>query len=1246
MSAPAQNNVDIDALLDLTEYEAVSNYHSPANSVSPAAASKATFTSPVPVAVNAPAVSTSQSMSGPSHNYDMYRQQTGFVPGAIANTMAVNQTNNTGYQDFGSLDYLSTFSPENEGFDFNTSPSQNAMDMDFESPAESQQFYTVNPSNIEESSLPSPPVLPTQTNNVGRLWPGAHSQAALAKAQAQQRQQQQIIQQQQQAQRQSVQPKGRGKAPQPADPIVEQKITQLLNSMRAKPSMPESQGQSPVANLPRSKKEEEEMDEDERLLASEEGKKLSSKERRQLRNKVSARAFRSRRKEYITQLEAEIANKVNENGDLRTQNRALMEENKRLSDLTRMLLSSPSFSNFLDHLSSNPATMNQAPQLKAEAQQQQQQAQQQPKDVNPYGSQQSQQQIGMAMIPEQSMDFSMLSIDNSSYNFQPQVFVVDTPDVPAPIDAAILSGKTSNFVELSFESDDEKVEMPVIERPVEKTEVSKSTEVAPVDAEFESDPEFALFHSEPATTSEESKELDTDCLSHIDLFGGIESEKALARFELVDATEEEASAAMAMARVQRISAHVDAVVSRLELLTMDLTLLRIRNPNPLSLNTTTPSVTYLMPDARAPNRWRKRNRHNLRTLAGVVQQQRARYSAASASFMADALRSEETRVNQAPAIYEYAPFEDSFSVRILTLEPGSGDVPLVGSLSVENLDLNPRYEAISYVWGTEGRCSGILCDGKPLPLTRSIDAALRRMRHTTLPRRLWADQICINQDDIVERSQQVSLMNAIYKGAEHIRVWLGQDEEGVAQDAIRMVHHLRDVFDDDEKHDAFKLAHSEELLQQDQELWVPLSKLTKLQWFNRIWIVQEIGTATSATLYWGDAEVDWDVLSHVAGILNQHYHYLRSRFSILTPNIRYLRRRFVEPDDDDEDEVNQNRSSFIYQLHRARHLRAKDPRDHVYAFLGHFSIHTGGKALAELKADYSRPIEDIFYEVAARELTDGESLLLLSACRALPSSGPREKAMPNPSLPSWVPDWRIVPMHLLASPITPHRASGDTEPQLWIDDTKRALKIRGMQIDKVVRLSWALFGKAFQFRRSNLRRLPIQILWQDICRHRRFTLKQPYLTGGSAFFAFMQTLTNASIMADLSRPYENIPPSEWLANGAAYLVRALGDSDLVAPDIRDLASRGDAFRWSHEATLVARYRKFAVTESGLFLIGPEMMEAGDVVVVLYGGRTPVVLRQRPDGEGWTLVGECYVHGIMNGEAMESEGLEEEEFTIL
>lgn len=310
MSAPGQSNVDFDNLIDFGEYDAVPNYHSP--SLSPTTAPKPTFASPITTAVTTPSVSsTQQAMSGPSHNYDQYRQQTGFVPGAIANTMAVNQTNNTGYQDYNSLNYLSSFSPDDNVFDFNTSPSQVTMggsdlDMDFDSPSDAQNFLsTVNPSSIEQdaTAMASPASAHTQTSNVGRLWPGAHSQAAMAKAQAQQRQQMMQQQQQQQQQRQpSQQPqKSRGKAPQQTDPLVEQKITQLLNSMRAKPADADALNQANMGGLPRAKKDDDEMDEDERLLASEEGKKLSSKERRQLRNKVSARAFRSRRKGKFSQ---------------------------------------------------------------------------------------------------------------------------------------------------------------------------------------------------------------------------------------------------------------------------------------------------------------------------------------------------------------------------------------------------------------------------------------------------------------------------------------------------------------------------------------------------------------------------------------------------------------------------------------------------------------------------------------------------------------------------------------------------------------------------------------------------------------------------------------------------------------------------------------------------------------------------------------------------------------------------------
>jgi hypothetical protein len=46
---------------------------------------------------------------------------------------------------------------------------------------------------------------------------------------------------------------------------------------------------------------------------------------------------------------------------------------------------------------------------------------------------------------------------------------------------------------------------------------------------------------------------------------------------------------------------------------------------------------------------------------------------------------------------------------------------------------------------------------------------------------------------------------------------------------------------------------------------------------------------------------------------------------------------------------------------------------------------------------------------------------------------------------------------------------------------------------------------------------------------------------------------------------------------------------------------------------------------------PEATERGDVISVLLGGSMPLMLR--PAGGQFRLVGECYVHGIMRGEAM-------------
>lgn len=557
----------LDSLIDFSGYEQVP-YQSP--STSPCAV-KSEFTTRA-VSNTPPTLPASQpTLSGPSHNYDLYRQQTGLPQGAVANTLAVN-SNNPQIAQYGFGDsYLSGLSPNDDFVDFNTAPSRNGsfnpsdVDMEFDSPnQEPSYFYPeqsatgfVDPSAIGTDGLRTPSVVPTQASNV-RLWPGMHQQQALAKAQAQQKQQQQIIQQQRQnaANGQARQPPRARASHPPTDPVVEEKISQLLNSMRQSSVGSEDDAHHMDGlNAARARKDEEEMDEDERLLASEEGKKLSSKERRQLRNKVSARAFRSRRKEYISQLEGEIAAKVNENQDLRSTNRALMDENTRLSDLTRMLLSSPSFSGFLDTLSQNPAAAQTAQQVTQPRVEQQAPQRQARKDVNPYPAQQQMQQhIGMTMIPEQTMDFSMLDLNSGDNFYQPQVFsVLNLPELS--IDAEILSGKSSAFT--AHASDDEKIELPKVERAPELVEEpAKAVEVA--DEEFDSDPVFALYVSaSPAaapTPTTAPQELSFD-ISSIDVTA------KPAHFDLIVPSPSDDAC---MRRVERLAAEMEAAAERLE----------------------------------------------------------------------------------------------------------------------------------------------------------------------------------------------------------------------------------------------------------------------------------------------------------------------------------------------------------------------------------------------------------------------------------------------------------------------------------------------------------------------------------------------------------------------------------------------------------------------------------------------------------------------------------------------------------
>lgn len=374
------------------------------------------------------------------------------------------------------------------------------------------------------------------------------------------------------------------------------------------------------------------------------------------------------------------------------------------------------------------------------------------------------------------------------------------------------------------------------------------------------------------------------------------------------------------------------------------------------------------------------------------------------------------------------------------------------------------------------------------------------------------------------------------------------------------------------------------------------------------------------------------------------FHHLRKKFDLETAKIKYVFQRFIKPQ---ETSRHANRFSFIYELHRGRHLEVTDPRDRVFAMIGHYSVQYGtDRELQALQADYNKTVEQVYTDVAARALKgDRESLITLAAVQhmTLPSNKTRtansEPCPNNLRLPSWVPDWRTYQSHILSEPTSPHRASGAKTPDLHVNESSQILSVRGILIDTIDACSDGLKPKSFHAGNGyNHHEAPaVERLWRDICGHHSFNLTERYVNGDSAALAYTQTLSSGCVAiwwawdAENRLPYDQVPEREWLAHGAAYLTKTVGPDTDVSQELWDVVAEQGPGKWSQAANGASSNRAFARTAKGYYVLGPKVMEVGDVVCVLFGGKMPFCLR--PWGEGqYLLVGECYVHGLMKGEA--------------
>ncbi|KAL2853371.1 hypothetical protein BJY01DRAFT_206933 [Aspergillus pseudoustus] len=484
----------------------------------------------------------------PSHQYDEHKQQTGLPPGALAQAIPISHMPQMGFSAPSpgfAMNGGEMFQPQikpDDTLDFNSTPSRNHSEMDLEADSSMNTvpgfFFSPNTNKnqfIDPNALGGQEVFSMgQSTQVGRMYPGMHQQrAAMAKAAQQQRQHELLRHQQPHQQLQQPHNVGTPHPQQPraSNPLVDERISRLLQQMKAASSSPSDPSPSPssLPQMAKSRKDEQDMDEDERLLASEEGKKLTSKERRQLRNKVSARAFRSRRKEYIGHLENEVQQRNNEVQELRNQNRVLFEENARLTDLARMLLSSPHFSQYLDEMSVSglPAVQQQQqPQSQPQAQAQppaipqpQMQPQHIPKEPTsnqpqPEFSLQQSSQVGMMMVPSQGIDVAAMNMNNGGWNTgidmnfgNPSVFAVFEVPQPPILDTEALMGKTSTFSEITYPVIPSKDDLSFERLPTtEEREVQTLADIGTSEVDIdESDPVFALFADQPRQPVEDAE---------------------------------------------------------------------------------------------------------------------------------------------------------------------------------------------------------------------------------------------------------------------------------------------------------------------------------------------------------------------------------------------------------------------------------------------------------------------------------------------------------------------------------------------------------------------------------------------------------------------------------------------------------------------------------------------------------------------------------------------------------------------
>jgi hypothetical protein len=579
--------------------------------------------------------------------------------------------------------------------------------------------------------------------------------------------------------------------------------------------------------------------------------------------------------------------------------------------------------------------------------------------------------------------------------------------------------------------------------------------------------------------------------------------------------------------------------------------------------------------------------------------------------------------------------------------------PVDCTLDVFSLDSAPEYTALSYCWGTDPPGKRILCNGKVYMVRPSLEGALKRYRNAAskvgprfihgTPEYLWADAICIDQDNIPEKSNQLPLMQKIYRKANMVFVDLGDVEPDwyCGYDLILRADGI-----------CGKPNLEMALPSPNHLAWGAYWYIFMQPWFTREWIVEEITLAQYATVMFGRFIWTWEELEKSFSVLSQGttLHSYMSKYGAAGEGIlnflkiKDIRKNYiihhlpeyletvktVLPYDENPPPSDPAEGSYdsLKLVQLTRDFFCSDPRDKIFAL---YALMEDVESSA--LGDYSSTVAEVYTRFALHHIHRGHAFLILDY------AGLHRKNLDAP-IPSWVPDWTGQgrannskrPIASLRN--MPFSASKGTEADVQVPDESAnnlRLVIKGQILDtlRVVQHQAAepvddVDGKSFLWWHSKIRALLDSSL--QLC--------------SSIYKDLDDAFARLLLVDDLYTGDNKIEWETSITNPTATYKRAIervaSDKDIRR---RQGSTQDEVETFKTQMFVACHSRSFAISDQGYISLVPMLAKEGDIICICRGSPVPYILRKTLDGVGYFLVGDAYVHGVMYGEAITDDSID-------